>query len=301
MARNEEKETVIDKEHCLACSKKILLWTVVGNVFLAAIKLLGGIYASSSALMADGLQSISCVATSIIIMVTFAFSRRGKNEKFPFGYSKLEFIVALAAFSVLIGMGLFISLTNLIAILRRDFTRPDIIALPVAAASAFLTYMIYRYNFCAGTKLDSPGMIANGCHAGADLFSSGAVMFGIVLAQFGTSLLACDKIAAFLVGVVIVKDSLSHWVGNLEVLLDRTPREGITADIRKILMRDFKPAQFGDIRYKRVGKDLWVGISVKVPETGTVREALLSMDGMKARLAATLPAINEVELFIDAD
>lgn len=286
-------------EYCEACSKKILGWTVAANVFLAAIKLTSGVLANSSGLFADGLQSLSCIATSIFIMVSLALSRRKYDEKFPYGYAKLEFIVAFLAFSILIGLGFFIALSGLLGILRREFVQPDIMALPVAVISIFLAYMIYRYNFCAGAKLDSPGMIANGCHAGADLYSSGAVILALIISQLGPEYAVCDKIAAMLVGIIIIKDALHHWVENLQGILDYVPDPEFRRRIEKVITTACSGCRPGAVKFRRIGKKFWVGIGLSWQIKGSVREADALMDEMRFALTKEIPAIGEIDFFME--
>ncbi|MBF0521983.1 MAG: cation transporter [Candidatus Omnitrophica bacterium] len=287
-------------EGCWACSKKILVWTVIGNAVLVVIKLAGGTFANSSGMIADGIQSIACVVTSILIMVSLSFSSRPNDVRFPYGYAKLEFIVALIAFSILIGFGVSITLSSILAILRRDFVQPDIVlALPVAVASVFLTYMIQRYNFCAGKRLDSSGLIANGCHAGADVLSSSAVILGIILSQMGADFAVCDRLAALIVGVVIVKDSLSHWASNVRNILDQVPEPGFALRIEKMILSAYPKYRPGSIKFKRVGKKFWVGISLRCPKTGTLQEVCVAMDDMKKSVIRNLPSIGEVDFFFE--
>jgi len=287
-----------DHEHCFACSKKILGWTVLGNAFLAAIKLAGGIMSGSSGLIADGMQSISCVATSMIIMASLLFSGKESDERFPYGYAKLDFIVALMAFSALIGLGLFIVLSSLLGIVKRDFSRPDIMVLPVAMTSVLLTYMMKRYNACAGDKLESPGMIANACHAGADLFSSGAVIFSIIIAQFGPAFAATDKMAALIVGLCIIKDSLANWAENLQVILDHLPGRDFKERIENVIGKirpEYKPEV---IKFKRVGKKFWIGVSLCYQAKETARQADASMSSIRQALLKKIPAVSAVDFFV---
>ncbi|MBF0479908.1 MAG: cation transporter [Candidatus Omnitrophica bacterium] len=288
-----------DLENCKECSKKILGWTIFGNAFLASIKLAGGILTNSSGLIADGFQSISCVATSILIMVSLFLSKRRSDALFPFGYAKIEFIASLAAFSILIGIGLYIVFLSMLGIFRQDFVQADIMALPIAMVSAFLTYMMYRYNLCAGTKLESPGMVANGAHAGADLISSGAVILAIILAQFGSAWAVCDKIAALIVGLIIIRDSLSHWTSNLQIILDHVPNQGFQAQIKKVVFTAAPKYKIGKVKFKRIGKNFWVGISLLYPFSGTVKENEVLMDDTRKELIKAIPEINEVEFFIE--
>lgn len=136
-------------EDCTDCAKQVLAWTIIGNAFLVILKLVGGVLANSSGMIADGIQSISCVITSIMIMVTLSITERSNDEHFPYGYAKLETLTTLIAFSVLLGIGGFITLNSILGILKHDFVTPDIMALPIALVSIFVAYMIQRHNFCA--------------------------------------------------------------------------------------------------------------------------------------------------------
>lgn len=283
---------------CRICSQRVLGLTVAGNVLMSGLKLAGGAFTNSSGLVADGLQSLSCVATSILIMVSLVFVERKSDEKFPYGYARIEFIAALSAFSVLIGLGLFIVLSNVLAIMRRDFVTPDIMALPIVLVSTFLTYMMYRYNFCAGTKLESPGMVANACHAGADLFSSGAVIVAIIVAQFGPAFAFVDKVAALIVGVIIIKDALGHWQSNLRVVLDRSPDPVFRHGVTQLIHRDFAPYRMSALKFKRVGKKFWLGITLHCPPV-TVDECRQELGRLRMALTGAFAEVGSVDFYIE--
>jgi len=300
MTDNNEKSNTCN-EKCQDCSKKVLGWTIIGNSFLVVLKLVGGVFANSSGLIADGIQSISCVVTSILVMVTLSFTGRSNDESFPYGYAKLEVLTTLIAFSVLLGIGGFIILSSILAILKHDFVQPDMIALPIALISIFVTYMIQRHNFCAGEKLDSSAMIANGYHAGADVLSSCAVIGGIILSQFGPNFAVCDKIAALIVGIIIVKDSLNHWVISIQGILDHVPSQGFTQYIERVIYKGHPGYRPAAIKFKKVGKKFWVGISLRCSVEQTVHEAIDEMDKLKKALVKALPLIKEVDFFIEPD
>ena len=299
IAKREELNTC--HADCLDCSKKVLGWTIIGNAFLVILKLVGGVFANSSCLIADGIQSISCVVTSIMVMVTLFFTGRSNDECFPYGYAKLEILTTLIAFSVLLGIGGYITLSSILAILRHDFVQPDIMALPIALISIFVTYMIQRHNFCAGEKLDSSAMIANGYHAGADVLSSSAVIGGIILSQFGPNFAVCDKIAALIVGIIIVKDSLNHWITSIQNILDQVPSAGFTQNIERVIYKDYPGYRPAVVKFKRTGKKFWVGISLRCSVEETAHELSVQMDKMRKVLIKIFPSIQEVDFFIESD
>ncbi len=294
-------KTKLCHDNCLDCSKKILGWTIVGNAFLVVLKLVGGVWANSSGMIADGIQSISCVVTSILVMVTLSFTQRSKDEYFPYGYAKLEILTTLIAFSVLLGIGGYIALSSILAILKHDFVQPDIMVLPIALISIFVTYMIQRHNFCAGEKLDSSAMIANGYHAGADVLSSSAVIGGIILSQMGPHFAVCDKLAALIVGIVIVKDALNHWIASIQNMLDQVPFQGFTQYIERAIYKNSSGYRPAGIKFKKIGRKYWVGINLRCPAVKTVRDTIHQMDLMKKDLMRDFTLINEIDFFIESD
>ena len=160
--------------------------------------------------------------------------------------------------------------------------------------------MMRRYNVCAGRKLESPGLIANACHAGADLFSSGAVIFSIVIAQFGPNFAVADRMAAMIVGLCIIKDSLANWVENLRVVLDHIPGRDFKESIEKVISRlrpEYRPEV---VKFKRIGKKFWIGVFVCYNTEETVHDSVESMSEIRGALLKNIPAVSAVDFFVRA-
>ena len=295
--RNRKDKNCLDLKYCTECSKKILLWTIAGNVFLAFIKLLGGSLSGSSGLFADGLQSVTCVIASIVIMYSLSLSQKKENEHFPYGYGKVEYIVALAVFSILLGLGLFISISSLLIMLKRDFAAPSILGLPVASISVLLTYMMYKYNMCAGKKLESNSITANAYQSKADLYSSSAVCLGILIAQISPSLAIFDRLAAFFVGLLIIKDSFHHWGMNLKVILDKVPEPEHEYRIRTILSEGLDGQKPDFIKIRRTGKKYWIGIGIDFDQDLTIAQIDSVTNKLKDKIISDIDWIGEVDFF----
>ena len=286
-------------EYCQKCSKKILNWTLSGNVFLAVLKLTGGSLAQSSGLMADGLQSIYCIIASLLIMYSINIAQKKKDNRYPYGYGKIEFIIALVVFSILVGLGLFISISNFIMILKKDIVMPGIIGLPVSVTSVFLTYMMFKYNTCAGDKLNSMGMIANGQQARADMYSSLAVTLGILLSQLSPNLAIFDRLAALFVGIIILKDAFEHWVNNLKVILDEVPEENYKKKINAIISKEIPNYKTNIIKFKRTGRQFWLGIGLNFPDDISVIQVEKITHKIAEKLKKDINWIGEVDFFLD--
>ena len=102
------------------------------NVVLSLCKILAGFFGKSSAMIADGLHSLSDLVTDVIVVVFFRISDAEKDDKHPYGHGKFEtfstFLIALVLFCV--GLGIFYSGTSkIVSVIRGELLpKPQMIA-----------------------------------------------------------------------------------------------------------------------------------------------------------------------------
>ena len=65
------------------------------NILLFAAKLIGGILASSVAMMADAFNNLSDAASSFISVLGFKMAGKKPDKDHPFGHGRLEYISGL--------------------------------------------------------------------------------------------------------------------------------------------------------------------------------------------------------------
>lgn len=78
------------------------------NALLAALKIMAGVIGRSSAMVADGVHSLSDFVTDIIIIVMVGVSRKKANENYQYGHGKYETFATMAISLVLLGVSLMI-------------------------------------------------------------------------------------------------------------------------------------------------------------------------------------------------
>ena len=298
--RHVTREDRSDRESCANCAKKLILWSLSCSLFLSAVKLGGGILSGSSGLVADGLQSITCMIGSLAIMGSMILSQKEPDESFPYGYTKIEFVVALVVFSGLFALGFLISLMNFLAIVKRQWGTPEAWSLPIAVTSLLLNRMMYMYCHCAGTKIRSVGMISNACQHKADMYSSLAVAVGILLAQFGAAFAIADSLAALLVGILILVDAYRHWTTNVRVLLDAVPEPAFRRKIGEIVLAACPGEQLGYVQVKRIGHGFWLGIGLDFPDCETIHAMEVRKSRIRSLTQYRLPWVEKIDFFLEA-
>ena len=85
--------------------------TLVGSVVdavLGVTKLLVGWFAQSQALIADGIHSLSDLATDALVLLAARHAHREPDDEHPYGHERIETVatVVLGASLIVIGLGI---------------------------------------------------------------------------------------------------------------------------------------------------------------------------------------------------
>lgn len=286
----------VDQSDCNQCFGSVLKWTIVANWFLVTVKVLGVILSGSVGLMADALESVYNIVASSVLAHSVAVSKKRGDNKYPYGYGKLEFIVALSVYSLLFGLGLFVTISSAV-LLFSERSAPSVAGLPVGVIAVFVTYLQYRYNWCVALKVGNTAVMANAVNAKADMLTSVAATLGILLSQIDPSFAIFDALAALVVGLVILKDAVSHWYATLKVVIDKIPEQDYPERVRAVVAEVFSETVHV-FRPKQVGAKFWIGLGLEIPEGVTLHDLERIHRNIRARLVSKVDWIQEVDFFL---
>lgn len=295
--RSGKPDACYDLEYCQKCSEKILTWTILSNVLMTVITFTGGFLSGSVGLMADGTHSICCMIASCVIAYSVKFSKKESDGQFPFGYGKLELVVSLSVYSMLFGLGIFVSISSIANMITNSGHGPSLIGLPIAFTAVLIAYMQYRYNNCAGKKLKSWSIIANAQNSKADMLTTSAVSIGIIFSQFGPSFAIFDSIAALVVGIVILKDAVGLWLSDFKMILDQLPEPGFREKVVAAVSEVF-PGSVKLLKPKRIGRKFWIGLSLQMSEDATIGDWEAVQKKIEEHLRKKIDGIGEVDFFL---
>jgi cation diffusion facilitator family transporter len=123
---------------------------------------------------------------------------------------------------------------------------------------------------CAGTQVNSPSIVAKAWESRSDVYSSIAVVIGIMGAKMGFYFM--DPLAAILVGVIIFKICIEMMKEAILNLIDKTPDELSIPDLHVRLWEKIKDLviDINTIRVREVGGEYEFDIEVDVPDSLTV-------------------------------
>ena len=78
---------------------------MVLNAVLGLIKISGGVLGSAYALVADGVESLTDIAISLLVWAGFQWAARPPDRNHPYGHGKAEAVAGLLTALVVLGAG----------------------------------------------------------------------------------------------------------------------------------------------------------------------------------------------------
>lgn len=208
--------------------KRITRVTLLGsvvNLVLSVGKVLAGVFGHSAAMIADGIHSISDLASDIVVLVFVRISSKGEDRDHEYGHGKFETLATLIMSLILIVVAAQLmasGIRTIAGVLSGEaIPSPKYIALVAAVVSIVSKEWLYRYTVKAGNELDSPVVVANAWHHRSDALSSVGALVGIAGAMFlGSKWTMLDPLASCCISIAIFVVAVKMAVPSLKELLD---------------------------------------------------------------------------------
>lgn len=245
------------------------------NLFLAVAKLLAGFFGRSSAMIADGVHTLSDFATDLVVIVFVKISAKPKDEGHDYGHGKFEtlgtIIIGMALLAV--AVSIFINSVEMIGKVIKGFTipRPGLVAVIAGLVSILAKEWLYRYTIRVARKTDSPVLKANAWHHRSDAFSSIGTLIGIGGAYLlGDKWCVLDPIAAVIVSLMIGKVAYDLVVPGLNELLDSSLPKEQEREILDLIMEDSLLSDPHNLKTRRIGSGISIEVHVRMDGQTTV-------------------------------
>lgn len=252
--------------------RRAFLIAVIGNLFLTIFNITVGWISGSYALISEGAHTISDLITSIIAYIGFKVASKPADEDFPYGYGRAEAIagllivlfLALIAYEIITG-----------AIDRLFFGKylviPDSLAIVMAIIGMIVNIIMSQSIIDLGHRAKSPAIVADGKHQRVDIFSSLAILLGIMISQFGYPEL--DPIIGLVIGLLIVKTAYEIVRENLQAIMGKVPSQDLITEIIDASNSVDNVYGTHDVRVNYLGSYATVSLHIEVPPEMTVEES----------------------------
>jgi len=248
---------VVCKE-CYWCARHVGGINLWGNIVLLVVKLLGGLFGRSQALIADAIHSLSDVVVSVLLIISLKVSASPPDEDHPWGHGNVEFIVSAIFGTLLVCAAVAITAVSITSIVQGNVYDTSILAVWAAVISVVANEIMFRHSLCVGRQVDSPVMIANAWENRADVWSSLAVLAGVFGARIGFPVL--DPIAAVVVGFMIARNGIETLALGIKGMTDRSFDKAMLKQVKRIVMAENAVRDVSRLRARQIGQQNWIDI-----------------------------------------
>lgn len=263
----------------------LVLKGVLLNSVLAAAKLAGGVFGNTYALIADGVESIADIVSSVLVWAGFRWASKPPDADHPYGHGKAESLAALGIALFLFAATAWIAVHAIREIVtphRVPATWTLLLLAGVVATKLLFARTLQRASGAAG----STALAAEAWHHHADALTSAAAFVGITIAVIGgPEFAAADDWAALIACGVVGFNGVRILRQALGDIMDLAVAPQVESDIRGTALGVDGVRGIDKCRVRRSGLSHLVDIHVEVdPElsvraghdiAGAVKHALL--------------------------
>lgn len=281
-------------------TRKVTLVGSLVNCLLASVQLLAGFVGQSQALLADGIHTLSDLASDIFILVAARVSRDDADEAHPYGHGRFETLATVGLGVALLAVAAGLVWDAAHRLFRpEELLQPTLLALWAAAVGIVAKEGLYHFTRQVARRIRSKMLEANAWHHRSDAVSSVVVVIGVGGTLAGLPYL--DAVAAVGVGVMIAKIGWQLvWRSARELVDTGLEREKVEA-IRERILRVEGVQSLHFLRTRQLGPEALVDVHIIVDPRLTVSEGHYISERVRGQLIATFDEVSDVLVHIDPE
>ena len=270
------------------------------NVLLVAGKLAGGILGHSHALIADAMESLADIFSSLIVWRAVVVAAEPPDREHPYGHGKAEAIATavvstillLAAFGIAINAG-----RQLLSVQREP---PRAFTLYILIGVVVVKELVFRYASQQARLAESGAVKADAWHHHSDAITSLAAAIGISVCLLGGRrfVYADDAAALFAAGII----GWNGWLllrPALDELMDAAPSSGLMAQIRATAAEVGGVQAVEKCQARKTGFQYLVDMHIEVDPQITVQQGHEIAHQVKRRVREAVPSVKDVLVHVE--
>ncbi len=214
-----------------ARGRRATVLALLASTLLAVVKVVAGVVGNSYALIADGIESVLDVFSSVVVWGGLRIAARPPDDNHPYGHGKAESMAAVVVSLGLLGAATGLAIESVREI-RTPHHAPAPFTLLVLVAVIAIKETMYARLVRVGREVRSTAVESDAWHHRSDALTSAAAFVGISVALIGgRGYESADDWAALAACVVIAFNGLRLLRGAAREIMD----EAAPADLERLI------------------------------------------------------------------
>ena len=223
-----------DQRMRMAMGKEASILGIAMNLCFATFKIGVGILTGGISMIADGMNNLMDMLSSMISLIGFHFASMPADSNHPYGHARMEYLASFLVSLIILWTGGSLMWQSVKNIMNPGTIDATTLAVAVLIVSILGKLFLYRYNLILGKRLDSELLVATAYDARGDVFATGAVLLSLIAtSMFSVNV---DGWMGLIVSLIIAKSGWETLRDTVDTLLgQKTDPEllrAITRDIK---------------------------------------------------------------------
>jgi len=268
--------------------ERVALSSIAASAGLTAAKAVVGILSGSLGILSEAGHSLVDLGATILTYFAVRASGKPADEEHQYGHGKIESLAALAETALLFllsGVVIWEAVQRLVG-----HETPAVEATPwafgVIIVSILVDFFRARVLYRVARESASEALEADALHFGSDMWSSIAVLIGLIGVAFAHP--QADSIAAIVVAIFICIAGWRLGRRTIDSLTDVAPA-GVAQQIGRIAMRVRRVVDVEGVRARAVGGKLFVDLVVAVSRTLPLDQVTAVKNDVARAIAGDIP------------
>ena len=282
-------------------TRKVTWVGVAVNIGLSLVQLIGGFFANSQALIADGIHTLSDLASDFVVLVAAKVANQDADESHPYGHGRFETLATVILGLGLTGVAVGIMFNGVTKLFNPEsLIQPNSIALVFAAIAIVAKEGLYHYTMRVAKRFNSKMLEANAWHHRSDAISSLVVAIGVA----GSVIFEIpwlDAVAAVLVAMMIFYMGVRLILNSTMELVDTAWDAGKIEEMTKFISEIEGVDHMHMLRTRLMGNDVLADVHLQVNTYLSVSEGHFIAENTMAKLRKRFPELSDITVHIDPE
>lgn len=286
-----------EKKDFVKNADKLAGFTTFILILLGIIQiLLGEIFLKSVALTANGIDCIGDGFVSGVVWIGLMFFKKPANDKFHYGYYKMENLGSIAAAIIMIILATYIVYRSYFQFINPHKVSSPIIGAFVALFAALIAVVLGLYKFKKGKKSNMGSVKLEAFNTIKDGVASGLTVVALIFDYFGYYI--ADAVVGIMIAGIIVTIGFAAIKESSYMLIDACNGECIDRRyvIKKLTEEFFGADSVKSVRLRRSGPIHLGEIEVKVSDDMTIRDFNIIKKKIIDKIRSTFPDVEKLTI-----
>lgn len=276
--------------------EKVAKYAILNLIALGSLKLAAGLVTGMYVIIADAISTFADVLGVFASYFGLKLSRKSANQKFEYGYYKVETFAALLISVGIIFAGYEILREGIITLQTPTAGEHRVFAITTTVIAIAMSIRLARKLSIAGKKVNSLSLLANARDKNADIFAGFIVLISII-ANY-KQIPYVEGIVTILISLVILKEGLFSSKESLFFLLDYWDDPILTRKIQKIFRKEKDLiVKVKRLRLRRAGTFIFGEAFIEINPYAELMDLREELNMLQEKIKETNPYIKDFAIY----